>query len=98
MSWQIDSLEAWLDLSRAGSCGSGQASITAQAHAFVASGLSELLSKASWQPTFWQVARQGGPYGLDRNMSILNIFRPQPKCRIRPGDYGESLRYGLGKL
>ena len=26
--------------------------ITAQAHAFVTSGLSELLSKASWQPTF----------------------------------------------
>ena len=52
MSWLIDSLEAWLDLGRASSCELRQASITAQAHAFVASGLSELLSKASWQPTF----------------------------------------------
>ena len=48
----------------ASSCDFRQASITAQAHAFVASGLSELLSKASWQPTFWQVARQGLLAGL----------------------------------
>ena len=30
----------------------------------MASGLSELLSKASWQPTFCQVARQGLLAGL----------------------------------
>ena len=48
----------------AGSCGARQASITAQAHAFVASGLPELLSKPSWQPTFCQVARQGLLAGL----------------------------------
>ena len=34
MSWLIDSLEAWGDLSPAGFCDPGQASITAQAHAF----------------------------------------------------------------
>ena len=41
-----------------------QASITAQAHAFVASGLSELLSKPSCRHTFCQVARQGLLAGL----------------------------------
>ena len=35
-----------------------------QRHAFVASGLSELLSKPSSQATFWQVARQGLLAGL----------------------------------